>query len=46
MKRILWVAFVVLTTITVLAISWEFRSAIVLFLISLATAAAFRPPVK
>lgn len=43
MKRIAWYATVVLATITGLIILWQFRQALLLFLLSLATAAAFRP---
>ena len=43
MKRIAWYTIVVLVTITGLIILWQFRQALLLFLLSLATAAAFRP---
>ncbi len=43
MRRIAWYATIVLATITGLIILWLFREALLLFLLSLATAAAFRP---
>lgn len=43
MKRIVWYTVVVLTTITFLVVLWQFRKALVLFLLSLAVSAAFRP---
>jgi predicted PurR-regulated permease PerM len=43
LKRIVWYAVVVLTTITFLVVLWQFRRALVLFLLSLAVSAAFRP---
>ncbi len=43
MIRIAWYAGIVLTTLVVLALLWQFSLAIVLFLLSLAIAAAFRP---
>jgi predicted PurR-regulated permease PerM len=43
MRRIAWYATIVLLTITGLVILWQFRQALLLFLLSLATAAAFRP---
>ncbi len=43
MRRIAWIATIVLATITGLFILWQFRQGLLLFLLSLATAAAFRP---
>ena len=43
MKRIVWYTVVVLTTITLLVVLWQFRRALVLFLLSLAVSGAFRP---
>lgn len=43
MRRIAWVATIVLLTITGLVILWQFRQALLLFLLSLAAAAAIRP---
>lgn len=43
MIRIAWVAALVLITLTVLAILWQFRVAVIMFLLSLAVAAALRP---
>lgn len=43
MRRIAWYVTIVLATITGLVILWQFRQALLLFLLSLATAAAFRP---
>ena len=43
MRRIAWYATIILVTITGLIILWQFRQALLLFLLSLATAAAFRP---
>jgi len=45
MKRIVWYTALVLTTLSGLVLLWQFRQAIVLFALSLATAAAFRPGV-
>jgi len=43
LRRIVWYTVVVLATITALIVLWQFRQAIVLFLLSLAVSAAFRP---
>lgn len=43
MKRIAWYAFVVLATITLLLVLWQLRTVVILFLLAIATAAAFRP---
>jgi predicted PurR-regulated permease PerM len=43
LKRIVWYTLVVLTTITFLVVLWQFRRPMVLFLLSLAVSAAFRP---
>ena len=43
MRRIVLYTMVVLATVTVLIVLWQFRQAIVLFLLSLAISAAFRP---
>ncbi len=43
MKRIAWYTLLVLITITVLILGWQFRQALVLLLFSLAVSAAFRP---
>lgn len=43
MKQIAWYTTLVLSTLTVLVLLWQFREAIVLFLFSLMLAAAFRP---
>jgi len=43
MKAIVWYSVVVLATNTFLVILWQLRQAIVLFLLSLTIAAAFRP---
>lgn len=43
MKRIAWYTAIILATLTVLILLWQFRHATVMFLLSLATAAAFRP---
>jgi predicted PurR-regulated permease PerM len=43
LKRIAWYTTLVLLTITGLIILWQFRQALLLFLLSLVTAAAFRP---
>jgi predicted PurR-regulated permease PerM len=45
MKRIAWYTALILTTLTFLVLLWQFRLAIVLFGLSLATAAAFRPAI-
>jgi predicted PurR-regulated permease PerM len=46
MRRIALAATVSLATMTVAAIAWKFRGAAVLFLLSLAAAAAVRPPIE
>ncbi len=46
MKRIVWYTALVLTTLSFLVLLWQFRLAIILFALSLATAAAFRPAVE
>jgi predicted PurR-regulated permease PerM len=46
MKRVAWVSTLVLVTLTVLALLWQFSVAVVMFLLSLAAAAAFRPIVE
>ncbi len=43
MKQLAWYTFVVLIALATLALFWQFRLALVLFLLSLVTAAAFRP---
>ncbi|MEJ2707004.1 MAG: AI-2E family transporter [Anaerolineales bacterium] len=43
MKRLIWSAAIVLATLAGLIVLWQFRLALVLFLLSLATAAAVRP---
>lgn len=43
MKRLAWLVGVSLATLTVLFLLWEFRGALVLFLLSLVTAATVRP---
>ncbi|MCB0167962.1 MAG: AI-2E family transporter [Anaerolineae bacterium] len=46
MRRLAWLTSIVLGTLAVLFLLWEFRSAVWIFLFSLAAAAAFRPPIK
>jgi putative permease len=46
MIRIIRYTFVVLTTLMILLLIWQFSSAIVLFLLSLAVAAALRPVIS
>ena len=46
MIRLGWYVVVVLATLTVLVLLWQFNIAVALFLLSLATAAAFRPPIN
>jgi predicted PurR-regulated permease PerM len=46
MKRLGWYTLVVLSTITVLILLWQLRQALVLFLLSLAVAAAIRPMIE
>ena len=43
MRQIAWYTAIVLATITGLFLLWQFRQALLLFLLSLAIAAAFRP---
>ena len=43
MKRVAWYTTIVLITISVLVVLWQLRQPVVLFLLSLATAAIFRP---
>lgn len=43
MKRLAWYAVIVLTTLLALRLLWELRSVVVLVLLSMATASAFRP---
>ena len=43
MKRIAWYTTLVLITLTGLILLWQFRQALVLFLLSLATSSAFHP---
>ena len=46
MIRVAWVAVLVLTTLTVLVLLWQFSGAVVMFLLSLAVAAALRPIIE
>jgi predicted PurR-regulated permease PerM len=46
MKRLAGYTVIVLSTITVLILLWQLRQAVVLFLLSLAVAAAFRPVIE
>ncbi|MGH2521096.1 MAG: AI-2E family transporter [Anaerolineales bacterium] len=43
MKRLVWFTVVVLSTLMVVFLLWQFRGAVALFLLSLAVAAAVRP---
>lgn len=43
MKRIAWITTLVLGTLAGLVVLWQFRQALVIFLLSLATSAAVRP---
>ena len=43
MKRIAWITALVLGTLAGLVVLWQFRQALVIFLLSLATSAAVRP---
>lgn len=43
MRQIAWYTAIVLATLAGLFILWEFREALLLFMLSLAIAAAFRP---
>ena len=46
MIRVAWVAALVLITLTVLVLLWQFNVAVVMFFLSLAAAAAFRPIIE
>lgn len=46
MRRLAWFTFVVLATLTAVLLLWEFRIAVVLFVLSLALAAALKPPIE
>ena len=46
MMRVAWYTALVLTTLTILVVLWQFSIAVVMFLLSLAIAAAFRPLVE
>ncbi len=43
MKRLAWFTLIILATLTAAVLFWEFRVAVVLFILSLAVAAAVRP---
>ncbi len=43
MKRLAWFTLVVLTTLTMVLLAWELRATLVLFVLSLVTAATVRP---
>lgn len=43
MKRVGWYTFIALATITILILFWQLREVVLLFLLSLAMAAAFHP---
>jgi predicted PurR-regulated permease PerM len=43
MKRLAWFTLIVLATLTAAVLFWEFRVAVILFILSLAVAAAVRP---
>src|SRR5689334_22901584 len=43
MKRLAWSTAVILATFTALLLAWEFRAAVVLFILSLVIAATVRP---
>lgn len=45
MKKVIWFTFVVLSTLSVLLLFWQFSLSIVLFVLSLAVAAAIRPSI-
>jgi len=45
MKRVAFVALLILATVTGLVLLWQFRHVLVLFVFSLAVAAAFRPSI-
>ena len=46
MKRIIWLTALVLGTLAGLALLWQFRQAVIVFLLSLATAAGMRPVIN
>lgn len=46
MIKVAWYTVVVLITLVVLILLWQFRMALVIFLLSLAVAAAFRPVIE
>ena len=46
MRRLAWFTSIIWGTLAVLFLLWEFRSAVWIFLFSLAAAATFRPPIK
>jgi putative permease len=46
MIRVAWITALVLTTLTVLVLLWQFSVAVLIFLLSLAAAAAFRPIIE
>jgi putative permease len=46
MKQIIWYTIVVLLTLCALALFWQFRLALLLFILSLIVAAAFRPLIE
>ena len=46
MRRVIWTAFVVLSTLAILVLLWQFSISIVLFFLSLAVAAAIRPLIE
>lgn len=45
MRRLVWNAFVVFLTLVVLLLLWQFRAALVLFLLSLVVSSAVRPAI-
>lgn len=46
MKRIIWLTALVLGTLASLVLLWQFRQAVIVFLLSLATAAGMRPVIS
>lgn len=46
LKRVIWFTFVILTTLAVFILLWQFSIAIVLFVLSLAVAAAVGPAIQ
>ena len=46
MKRIIWLTALVLGTLAGLVLLWQFRQAVIVFLLSLATAAGMRPVIN